>query len=293
MRALSGNETVWGTVATTAVAPVLYIVTFATSALNMMRVNADPPEDWKVTADAPPLDEPFAPQAKRYGKVVSVQDGHARSNFNEGNDPQSAARNANKEAEGKRTDDPYDTYQGKQADMAAQGNISTEAAQRYEDHAIVRMRARRTGNSEWVGKDGRVIGEDGSGEMPEGYKTWQTKQVVEILDSGKNNNPSNHSTIMTNPMHAEKALAYDVAIGVNYLTLEQMNELRIEADWRFGDGLDKDHPNKKYAQYFKLGVMGKKTPLHEWVKNDEDAKMPPGIVDEREGGMHLVLGAVA
>ncbi|MDC6178813.1 hypothetical protein C2I33_04740 [Ralstonia solanacearum] len=293
VRALSGNETVWGTVATTAVAPVLYIVTFATSALNMMRVNADPPEDWKVTADAPPLDEPFAPQAKRYGKVVSVQDGHARSNFNEGNDPQSAARNANKEAEDKRTDDPYDTYQGKQADMAAQGNISTEAAQRYEDHAIVRMRARRTGNRTWVDEDGNVIGEDGKSEEPEGYKDWQTKQVVEILDSGKNNNPSNHSTIMTNPMHAEKALAYDVAIGVNYLTLEQMNELRIEADWRFGKGLDDDHPNKKYAKYFEHGVMGKKMPLHDWIKNDEEAQMPPGIVDEREGGMHLVLGAVA
>ncbi|MFC0585749.1 DUF3274 domain-containing protein, partial [Ralstonia solanacearum] len=183
-------------------------------------------------------------------------------------------------------------YQGKQADMAAQGNVSTEAAQRYEDHAIVRMRARRTGNRAWVDKDGHVTGEDGMSQMPEGYKDWQTRQVVEILDSGKNNNPSNHSTIMTNPMHAEKALAYDVAIGVNYLTLEQMNELRIEADWRFGTGLDKNHPNKKYSRYFFTGKLNDKF-LQEWVKHDEEAQMPPGIVDEREGGMHLVLGAVA
>ncbi|CBJ35733.1 membrane protein [Ralstonia solanacearum] len=294
VRALSGNETVWGTVATTAVAPVLYIVTLATSALNMMRVNADPPEGWKVTADAPKLDEPFTPQAIRYGKVASVTDGSAHSDFNEGNDPQSAARSADKADADRRTDDPYDNYKGKQADMAAQGDVGTEAAQRYEDHAIVRMRARRTGNHAWVDKDGRVIGEDGSGEMPEGYKDWQTKQVVEILDSGKNNNPSNHSTIMTNPMHAEKALAYDVAIGVNYLTLEEMNELRIEADWRFGKGLDDDHPNKIYAQYFKDGSLGEThDPLHVWVRDDKEAKMPPGIVDEREGSVHLVAGAVA
>ncbi|MHC6083227.1 T6SS effector phospholipase Tle3 domain-containing protein [Ralstonia solanacearum] len=296
VRALSGNETVWGTVATTALAPVLYIVTFATSALNMMRVNADPPEGWKVTADAPPLDEPFAPEAKRYGKVVTVQDGHAHSHFNEGNDPQSAARNADKVAEDKKADDPYDSYKkaGKDGEMLPQGSVSTEAAQRYEDHAIVRMRARRAGNRAWVDKGGNVIGEDGKSEMPEGYKEWQSRQVVGILDSGKNNNPSNHSTIMTNSMHAEKALAYDVAIGVNYLTLEQMNALRIEADWRFGDGLDKDHPNKKYAQYFKDGSLGENyDPLHVWIKEDKEAQMPPGIVDEREGGMHLVLGAVA
>ncbi len=282
----------WGTVATTAVAPVLYIVTFATSALNLMRVNADPPEGWKVTADAPKLDEPFTPQAIRYGRVASVTDGSAHSDFNEGNDPQSAARNANKADADKRTDDPYDTYKGKQANMAAQGDVGTEAAQRYEDHAIVRMRAHRTGNHAWVDANGNVIGEDGKSEMPEGYKTWQTKQVVEILDSGKNNNPSNHSTIMTNPMHAEKALAYDVAIGVNYLTLEEMNKLRIEADWRFGEGLDKDHPNKKYADYFLAGKLDDKF-LQEWVKKAEEVKMPPGIVDEREGNVHLMLGAVA
>ncbi len=242
-----------------------------------------------MTADAPKLDEPFTPQAIRYGRVASVTDGSAHSDFNEGNDPQSAARNANKADADKRTDDPYDTYKGKQANMAAQGDVGTEAAQRYEDHAIVRMRAHRTGNHAWVDANGNVIGEDGKSEMPEGYKTWQTKQVVEILDSGKNNNPSNHSTIMTNPMHAEKALAYDVAIGVNYLTLEEMNKLRIEADWRFGEGLDKDHPNKKYADYFLAGKLDDKF-LQEWVKKAEEVKMPPGIVDEREGNVHLMLG---
>nr|WP_232111294.1 hypothetical protein [Ralstonia pseudosolanacearum] len=71
-----------------------------------------------------------------------------------------------------------------------------------------------------------------------------------------------------------------------------MNELRIEADWRFGKGLDDDHPNKKYSKYFFTGKLDEKF-LQEWVKKAEEAQMPPGIVDEREGGVHLVLGAVA
>ncbi|ARU24874.1 type III effector protein (plasmid) [Ralstonia solanacearum] len=70
--------------------------------------------------------------------------------------------------------------------------------------------------------------------------------------------------------------------------------MRIEADWRFGEGLDKNHPNKIYAQYFEDGSLGENyDPLHVWVKKDKEAQMPPGIVDEREGGVHLVLGAVA
>ena len=103
----------------------------------------------------------------------------------------------------------------------------------------MRMEARRTLNTEWLDGDGHVIGEDGKSEMPEGYKEWRDKQIVDWLDRGSTNSPTNHSTTMTNPKHAEKALAYDVAIGVCYLTPEQLYDLRIEADWRMFYGFPK------------------------------------------------------
>jgi hypothetical protein len=92
-------------------------------------------------------------------------------------------------------------------------------------------------------------------------------------------------------MHAEKALAYDVAIGLCYLSPEQMAELRIEADWRFGDGIDKNRPNKKYWEYFAQGVQDGE-PLHEWIKIDPEAKRPEKIIDEREGDFFLNLGGL-
>ncbi|RQT16811.1 hypothetical protein DF037_36205 [Burkholderia contaminans] len=126
------------------------------------------------------------------------------------------------------------------------------------------MEARRTKNAAWVDDAGHVVGEDGSSELPEGYKDWRNKEVKDILDRGTENNPTNHSTTMTNPDHAQKALAYDVAIGPCYLTLEQMNALRIEADWRMGKGINKDNPNAKYSKYFSDGVLNE-LPLHKWV----------------------------
>ncbi|MGG1945339.1 hypothetical protein AB1286_11070 [Trinickia sp. NRRL B-1857] len=254
-RAWSANENYLAKLFSTASAPVLYVVTLATSAFSLFRVNADPPKGWTVKVDAPPLDEPFEPEALLYGHRVSVSDGpHATSVFNEGNDPPAAARDGQKQD--KNADDPYDNYKIKDEDQKAIGNEDSEASQRYEDHAIVRMRARRGGNSSWVDSDGNVIGEDGKSAAPEGYEKWHNKQVTQILDAGRTNNPTNHSTIMTNPMHAEKALAYDVAIGLCYLTPEQLTQLRIEADWRFGDGLMDDNPNKKYSDYFSYGKMG-------------------------------------
>ncbi|WP_322083559.1 effector protein Tle3 domain-containing protein, partial [Burkholderia sp. BCC1972] len=152
------------------------------------------------------------------------------------------------------------------------------------------MEARRTLNTEWLDGDGHVIGEDGKSEMPEGYKEWRDQQIVDWLDRGSTNSPTNHSTTMTNPEHAEKALAYDVAIGVCYLTPEQMNALRIEADWRMGDGIPNDNPNKKYYDYFASGALDR-TPLREWVHADEsEAKIPVAIVDEREAQVYLKVG---
>nr|WKF61386.1 hypothetical protein HUO10_005917 [Paraburkholderia busanensis] len=289
--AWSSNENYVAKFASTAAAPVLYVVTLATSALDLFQVNANPPKDWTVLCDAPPLDEPFTPKALLYGNAVSVCDGdHAHSEFNEGNDPPAASRNAHKPK--KAESDPYDRYEIKQKDQEAIGNVDSEASQRYEDHAILRMRARRQGNAGWVDSEGNVIGEDGKSQMPEGYEAWHNEQITSILDDGRRNNPTNHSTIMTNPMHAEKALAYDVAIGLCYLSPQQLKKLRIEADWRFGKAMGEDNPNKRYWEYFNSGSMDELS-LFEWIKKDSEAHRPEKIVDEREGQFYLKVGGIA
>ncbi|RAQ01095.1 hypothetical protein DPR02_32815, partial [Burkholderia cepacia] len=260
------------------------------SAMNMFRVNADPPKGWEILADAPALDETFPPQALRFDKPILTEDGEATSAFNEDNDPPSAWRDAGKIDAAKRADDPYDQYKAKNKDGDAHGTAASEAGQRYEDRALMRMEARRTLNTEWLDSDGHVIGEDGKSALPEGYKEWRDKQIVDWLDRGTTNSPTNHSTTMTNPEHAEKALAYDVAIGPCYLTPDQMYDLRIEADWRMGDGIPDGHPNKKYTQYFMLGVIDDVS-MQEWVHADNsEGKIPTKIVDEREGQIYLNAG---
>ncbi|KAB0643158.1 T6SS effector phospholipase Tle3 domain-containing protein [Burkholderia latens] len=290
--AIKGNESVLGVAATLVTAPLMFVVTGISSALNMLRVNADPPKGWTVVADAPALDEPFPPKALRFGKSVETKDGDAVSDFNEGNDPPAAWRDANKTEADKRADDPYDQYRPKNKDGIAQGTAATEAGQRYEDRALMRMEARRTLNTEWIDSDGHVIGEDGKSAMPDGYKEWRDKQIVDWLDRGAINSPTNHSTTMTNPEHAEKALAYDVAVGLCYLTPDQLYDLRIEADWRMGGGIPDGHPNQKYFEYFAQGEIDD-LPIHEWVHAEKSEGNKPGaIADEREGELYLKVGGV-
>ncbi|MDN7616883.1 T6SS effector phospholipase Tle3 domain-containing protein [Burkholderia cepacia] len=291
VRALSGNENPIAMLFSTLSAPVLYLVTLATSSFKLFPVNADPPEFWTVNADAPALDEPFTPKTYRSNDLdnpIKVKDGDAESDFNEGYDTPASARNGEKKD--KKSDDPYDTYQSQSPDDIAKGDVNSEASQRYEDHAILRMRARRDGRKAWVDDEGNVMGEDGTSDAPEGYKEWHNEQVVDILDAGKLNNPTNHSTTMTNPEHAQKALAYDVAIGLCYLSPQDFTELRIEADWRFGAAVPDGHPCHKYSKYFELGKLENKF-LSEWIaaKNSE-AKRPEKIVDERENELYLKVG---
>ncbi|RQQ59244.1 hypothetical protein DF137_33940 [Burkholderia stagnalis] len=135
-----------------------------------------------------------------------------------------------------------------------------------------------------------MIGEDGKSDLPDGYKEWRDEKVVQMLDAGMKNSPTNHSTIMTNDKHAEMALAYDVAVGVCHISPGDLDQLRIEADWRFGKYLDKGSKLKSYADYFLGGKMGDSF-LQDWVKiKDGEGAMPEKIEDEREGQILLVVG---
>ncbi|KVU36657.1 hypothetical protein WK66_29300 [Burkholderia ubonensis] len=249
------------------------------------KVNGDPPKGWTVTISAPKLDEPFKPQALRYGKVCTTTDGpHATSDFNEGIDPPASERNAKKSAQDMKPGDALDHYKGS---APALGDAETEAARRYEDHAIVRQRIRRLNATDYMTSDGVVKTEERGWEdssSKDGKAPLNQQIVSEYLKGTETNNPTNHSTTMTNPKHAEKALAYDVAVGVCKLSEDDWEKLRVEADWRFWKGMSDSNPNKKYGEYFSQGKM-KNVTLGEWISHDGEARMPNKIVDERDGWM--------
>ncbi|KVU38569.1 hypothetical protein WK68_15135 [Burkholderia ubonensis] len=318
MRELRGDHSLPGMLGAGLAAPVVKIGLLTVD----MRVNEPPPKGWEVPLEAPHLDEPFPPQTFKYGRPMKAielkgPDGSkVTSQFNESYDPPSAARNAGKSAADKSDSDPYDSYKvdtsklGNGEDAVAtdaQGTEQSEAAQRYEDHAILRQEARRevqilqTAPADWVTADGKVVGEDNPAAASADYSAWHKSRISTILIGGQHNNPTNHSTTMTNPDHAEKALAYDVAIGVCHLSADDWWKLRIEADWRMCKGMDDNDPAKKYGQYFEDGVM-KDVPndkgvsgeasLYEWAHRIDEAKIPDGIEDRREGSLYLAAGAL-
>lgn len=323
MRESRGKHSPFGLLAAALATPVLDVVLL----LAKMQVNASPPrigpnKTWEVPLDAPALDAPFSPKTIKYGSAMkkitlTCPDGKTvESEFNESYDPPSAARNASKSAAERNSDDPYDSFNGDPkklgsgeavADTEAQGTEASEAAQRYEDHAVLRQEARRDvqlhwAPADWVSADGVVVGEDKPSDASASYSAWHKDRISAILLGGQHNNPTNHSTTMTNPEHAEKALAYDVAIGVCHLSADDWWKLRIEADWRMWKGLDQDNPAVKYATYFTDGVMpevpdkkGAKAdrPLYEWATRVEEAKMPSGIEDQREGQFYLKARVIA
>ncbi|WP_206950771.1 T6SS effector phospholipase Tle3 domain-containing protein [Trinickia acidisoli] len=260
---------------TLATAPMLYVF----NVVAKIPVNASPDPDWRIYINAPALKVPFKPQAIRLGAVASVEDADHTSDFNEGYDRPADSLHKNKGEDGTalNPDDPYDAWEGKRL-----GTVQSEAALRYEDHAALRMMARREKQPGWVDGEGKVTGEDDLAKASFEYLHWRREKINTILTQGVDNNATNHSTIMTNPEHAEKALAYDVAIGLCYLSRSQLKQLRIAADWRFGKGMDKSDPSYQYFEYFQTGSM-KERSLADWVKSDPDASMPSKIVDQRDG----------
>jgi pimeloyl-ACP methyl ester carboxylesterase len=297
-RGMHSNEGLIGKFFTFVTSPVVYLFN-----LTDMEVNAIPPKGWEIPITAPVLDDKtrFFPLALRYRQPSGARDANGtpieKGSFNEGYDPPSAGRDATKKD--KRDDDPYDNFDEKSEKFAtpeggalkAKGDVASEAAQRYEDHSILRMEARRLKNPDWVDENGNVLGEDSPESATEDYKEWRNKEIFEILNGGDKNNPTNHSTIMTNKEHAEKALAYDVAIGLCYLTDQDFSDLRKEADWRFLKGLPKNGQIEFFSEYIVKGKY-KDMFLQDWVKEDPVASMPDKIHDERDGGFFLWLGRV-
>jgi pimeloyl-ACP methyl ester carboxylesterase len=266
-KGLDANKNWLAKVATVATAPVFYLVT----ALIDIRINALPDNNWETPLEAPKLPEPFEPKSKRFGKIGDV--------FDEGTDAPGASRDRERVHE---EGDPYATDKGGKAE----GNKDTEASLRYEHHALLRMRARREDlhqdsdeskglyrNSEFVTE------EDNPDRASDAYKAWRTKKIKETLAENIKAPATDHSSIMTNPDHAERALAYDIPVGVCHIEGDDMHLFRKMADWRYLKGLNKNNEASQFFEYFGFGTF-KDGSVYEWAKNDGEGKMPAGIFSE-------------
>jgi len=268
------KDHVVGKILTVLTAPVMIVAV----ALAGIRINVVPDKNWQIPLDAPNLPLPFKPQAGRYGPPTDAFDqtydapGQARdkARMHDAGDPYAQDR-------------PTASTSGATASEtsdAALGDVDSESSLRYDDHARLRMQARREG---LVAKtDQHVDAEDNPDTASAAYTAWHNNKIKTYLAATIDTHATDHSTILTNPMHAQQALAYDVAIGHCHIRDKDLHRLRIAADWRFLNGLEKDDPNKVFEEYFVSGVF-KEQSVFKWANTACNVgSMPDKIVDVRE-----------
>lgn len=217
-----------------------------------LRINDDPDKEWAVPINAPVLPQPVQAQARRYGYT-----GH----FDEGKDPARDAL-ARQDAPGKLNDGA----QGGAYDSPGMGDAESEAGLRYEHQARLRSATAR-------------------GEIQTDED--QRAAVKRMLE--ENPNATDHSTILTNPDHAEKALAYDVAIGwldPGRITQADLKAFRQFAHWVMLDIAAESFPiANQFMQYFTEGFYNG-LQLHRTYNMNHMTQHAPKIIDgERERSM--------
>ena len=273
-KGMESNGNWLGKVVTFATAPIM----IAATGLAGIRINALPPNDWKTPLTAPDLPASFKPEAVRFGV--------ASTDFDQGHDAPAEYRDKNRE---RTPDDPYagdrkvpnyaTTSEKAKGTDAAEGDAESEAALRYEHHAMLRMQAKREGLYENTAK---VLEEDNPDVVGKKYTAWRTEKIKTSLADDIDTHATDHSTIMTNGMHAQKALAYDVAIGVCRIKPEDLRQLRVAADWRHLEHLSDGHLIKEYDEYFLTGKYLKLS-CRDWVdQSNSSGRMPSKIFDKRE-----------
>lgn len=271
-KGLEANQSLLASAFTVVAWPVMALGT----AIFRPRVNALPDIDWEIPITAPKLPAPFLPQSLRFGRPCV--------NFDQGYDPPGAARNAN------RTRHPDEPYAGdsnisgdgrgsadEKPTDAALGKNKDEAALRYEHHALIRMRAKR----EKRYKNGdQVVEEDEPEKASAEYNKWRNTVIKKNLLKSVDAAATDHSTILTNPMHSERALAYDVALGVCDIPQSTLYDHRLFADWRFLDKLDMTE-KKIFETHFIDGTIAS-IPLQQWINDKKNGLgIPEKIIDIR------------
>ncbi len=250
----------WASKVLTAASTVFMIPIAGVAGALGARINALPDKDWSIPIDAPELPTAFTPASFRFGKADERFD----ERFNERED-----------AAGQRRDD---TPTSDATDVTT-GQQKSEATQRYEEHARLRMLARRAK----LVKPGEPVRQEDEPETASAeFKAWREEEISSYLRENIDVNATDHSTIMTNPMHAEKALAYDVAVGMCRISPDDLRKLRIAADWRLWKGLDNGDSQKPLGEYFESGNLNSK-PIHAWANAaGSEGGMPEKIEDRRE-----------
>lgn len=261
-----------GQILTFTMAPIMI---FATSVCKTP-INALPPKEWITPLHGRDLPHPFEPEAVRFG-IASKQ-------FDQGMDSPGEYRDQSRTRD---TDDPYadDRKMPKHATEearrkgtdAAAGNVDTEAALRYEHHALLRMKAKREG---FYKTSDQVVMEDEPEAASLEYTQWRAAKIKEALAATIDTHATDHSTIMTNSEHSRKALAYDVAIGVCRISQSELAKVRIGADWRFLKAIDKNDPILKFDDYFQAGLMEGKS-VTTWSETG-DGRFPSKISNIRK-----------
>ncbi len=232
-----------------------------------IRINALPPDGWVIPLEARPLPEVFVPTAVIFDRSTKF--------FDTSTDAPGANRNQDAKYA---ADDPYGGAKPGDED-APRGTKESEAALRYDHHAFLRMRAKREGKYE---SGAKVLEEDNPKLASADYTAWRNNTIKEHLANNIYAPATDHSTIVTNPMHAEKALAYDVAIGSCTIRADDLRKLRQAADWRLLEGLDEGDPSKIFFEYFRDGKFNGLT-VDEWANSKSNGSMPEKIVNQREG----------
>jgi pimeloyl-ACP methyl ester carboxylesterase len=272
-KGLRVNTTWFGKVMSVASAPILYVVT----GIAGIRINALPPNDWITPLAAPNLPHPFMPEAVRFGAGSTA--------FDQGMDAPGDHRDKERQ---RVAGDPYagdrkvPNHATKEARLkgndAAEGDTGSEAALRYEHHAMLRMEARREGI---FANNQKVTDEDSPANARVAYTAWRNEKIREALADNIDTHATDHSTIMTNAMHAQKALAYDVAVGVCRIRPKDLMALRVMADWRFLDGVDSKESCAEFIQYFIEGTFRGLSAM-EWATTSDEGSMPSKIINKRE-----------
>ncbi|WP_198521295.1 hypothetical protein [Janthinobacterium sp. 64] len=274
---VEASEGSFSTILTVGFAPLFIVAT----GLAQSPCNALPHKDWKIELNAPDL-PPFKPQSLRFGQTSEQ--------FDEGYAPPGESRQEGKQrAAG---DDyladheiPRGGLQGqagkneaKRMD-SARGTADDEARLRFEQRAVIRAQAVREGKS----PAGQKVQQEMPNATPDAeFLQWRSTRIEEMMSRQVGAYATDHSTILTNPMHSERALAYDVAVGVCRIKPDQLRRLRVAADWRLLKWLGEAASAKIFEQYFTSATIDELT-ITDWAGDkDGPASMPSLIVDERE-----------
>ena len=301
------RKSIWGKlVASAAGVPIQALMWGGQAVKCATNVNADPADDWTVLVNAPKVPSGgIVPQAvylphgePRPGEISHPDGVRTMGPFNQHKESASDALNRKRSI----PEGQFDPYAEQR--KSGRGNATSEAAMRYDQNAGVRQRARREiYNDDGTARKGVPFAEGDVEKMNAAqhhtlrgtkFGAFEQQERTALMKDGEDAQATNHSTILTNAMHAEHVLAYDVDVGLCHFDELLMNQLRRMADWRWCSPVEDDeyppgrdsesddeftYYNTKEALY-----RGSALAKHELLDANQGAVKAIGIPDARNPG---------